>query len=74
MSIFFIIFGIVSFVYGILKITGIKKEDITKDSELDKKFFSKETRYFIGRYYASFGFITAGLGAISLGFILYFSH
>ncbi len=41
---------------------------------MDKKLLSKETRYFIGRYYAGFQATIAGLGAIALGLIIYFGH
>lgn len=73
MAIFLITVGIISLIYGFLSVFGRIKEDISKDSEMDKKLFSKKTRYFIGRYYAGFQFIIAGFGAIALGLILYFS-
>jgi hypothetical protein len=40
------------------------------DSEMDKRLMSKETRYFMGRYYAGIQFMGAGLGAVLLGLIL----
>ena len=69
MAIFLIIAGIVSLIYGILNALGQTKNDLNKDSEIDKKLFSKKTRHFIGRYYAGLQFIVAGLGAIVLGLI-----
>ena len=74
MSILLVIGGIVSLAYGSLTILGITNNDLSKDSALDKKLLSEESRYFLGRYYTGFKFITAGLGAIALGFIVYFSH
>jgi uncharacterized membrane protein YphA (DoxX/SURF4 family) len=73
--VFVLIFvGVAMLVHGVLKITGLVKEDISKDSDLDKKIFSARSRYFIGRYYAGFQAVIAGLGAIALGLIIYFSH
>jgi hypothetical protein len=65
-----ILFGLIIFTHGVLKVSGIVKEDVTKDSELDKKMLSEKNRYFIGRYYAGSQAIIAGLGAILLGLIL----
>jgi hypothetical protein len=73
MSIFFIVAGVISFAYGLLTMTGLKKHDISKDSEFDKKVLSERDRYIIGRYIGPFKLIAAGLGAISLGLILHFS-
>jgi hypothetical protein len=74
MAIFLILAGIVSLIYGGLNILGLTKNDVSKDSEMDKKLMSEETRYFIGRYYAGIQFMGAGLGAIALGLIIHFSH
>jgi len=74
MAIFLVIIGIMSVIYGLSSIFGMTKEDFSKDSEMDKKLFSEKTRYFIRRYWAGLQFIAAGLGAIALGFILYFSR
>jgi hypothetical protein len=74
MSLFLILIGAAMLIHGIRKITGLVREDISKDSEMDKKLLSKETRYFIGRYYAGFQATIAGLGAIALGLIIYFAH
>jgi hypothetical protein len=57
-----------------LSVLGRTKQDLSKDTELDKKIFSEKSRYFIGRYYAGFQFVIAGLGAIALGLIILFSH
>lgn len=73
MSIFLILAGTASLIYGVLNILGRTKNDLAKDSELDKKVFSEKTRYFLGRYYAGLQFMAAGLGAILLGLIIYFS-
>ena len=70
MAILLIIAGTVSLIYGILNISGRTKNDLGKDSEMDKKLFSEKTRHFIGRYYAGLQFIAAGLGAILLGLTL----
>ena len=71
MATFLIVAGVVSLIYGIFNVLGRTKNDLTKDSEMDKKLFSNKTRYFIGRYYAGLQFIAAGLGAILLGLILF---
>jgi hypothetical protein len=73
MTIGLIVIGAIIFIYGILKFAGFIKEDLSKDSEFDKKFLSKKNRYFVGRYWAGSMFITAGLGAMAFGLILYFS-
>lgn len=73
LAIFFVIIGVTMFLHGILKMAGIVKEDISKDSEFDKKHLSEKSRYFIGRYWAGSQAIIAGIGAIGLGLILYFS-
>jgi hypothetical protein len=69
MAIFLILAGIVSFIYGVLNILGLTNNDVSKDSEMDKRLMSKETRYFMGRYYAGIQFVGAGLGAVLLGLI-----
>jgi hypothetical protein len=74
MAIFLILAGTVSFIYGLLNILGLTKTDVSRDSDMDKKLMSKETRYFISRYFAGIQFIGAGLGAIALGLIIYFSR
>ena len=74
MSIFFIVAGIVSTVYGGLVLFGLKKTDASKDSEFDKKVLSEKDRYIIGRYIGPFQLIAAGLGAIALGLLLYLGH
>ena len=71
MAILLIVAGIVSLIYGILNILGRTKNDVSKDSEMDKKLMSEKTRYFMGRYYAGIQFMGAGLGAILLGLIFY---
>jgi hypothetical protein len=71
MAILLIVGGITSACYGILNIAGRTKNDVTKDSEMDKRLLSEKTRRFIGRYYAGIQFLTAGVGAIVLGLILY---
>jgi len=73
MSILIIIAGIVSLIYGLLNVFGFTKQDTSKDSETDKKLLSEKSRYFIGRYFAGFQFIIAGLGAIILGLVMYFN-
>jgi hypothetical protein len=70
MAIFLILAGIVSFIYGVLNILGLTKNDVSKDSEMDKKLMSKKTRYFMGRYYAGVQFMGAGFAAILLGLII----
>jgi hypothetical protein len=74
MSILLVVGGIASLVYGTLTVLGVTNNDLSKDSDLDKKLLSENTRYFIGRYYAGFQFIIGGLGAIALGLIIYFGH
>jgi hypothetical protein len=74
MAIFLILAGTVSFTYGLLNILGLTKTYVSKDSDMDKKLMSEETRYFIGRYFAGIQLTAAGLGAIALGLIIYFSH
>lgn len=74
MAILLIVFGVVSFVYGLLSVLGCTKNDLSKDSELDKNLYSKETRYFISRYVGGLKFIIAGLGAILLGLAIYFGQ
>lgn len=71
MEILFIIFGVVSLVYGIMTVAGRTKDDLSKDSEFDKRLFSKESRYGVHRYYGGFKAIIAGLGAIALGVIMW---
>ena len=73
MVLIFIVIGIIMFVYGVLRVTGIKMRDISKDSEFDKKFLSEKNRYFITRYWAGSMLMIAGFGAMALGLILYFS-
>jgi hypothetical protein len=72
MSLALVVIGVACLIYGVVKVTGIKPEDTSKDSDLDKKLMSEKTRYFIGRYWAGAKLITAGLGAIALGVALYF--
>jgi hypothetical protein len=74
MAIFLVVAGIGSLIYGLLNILGLTKTDVSKDSDMDKKLMSEETRYFIGRYFAGIQLTAAGLGAIALGLIIYFSH
>jgi hypothetical protein len=74
LPLFFIVFGMAGFINGLMKVTGIKREDISKDSKWDKKHLSPETRYFIGRYYAGFQGVVGGVAAIALGLILLWSH
>jgi hypothetical protein len=74
MAIFLVVAGIGSLIYGLLNILGLTKTDVSKDSDMDKKLMSEETRYFLGRYYTGFKFISAGAGAIALGLIIYFGH
>jgi len=66
--------GIASLVYGTMTVLGVTNNDLSKDSDLDKKLLSEKSRYFLGRYYTGFKFITAGAGAIALGLIIYFGH
>src|SRR5216684_3697860 len=73
MSILLVLGGIASLVYGTLTVLGVTN-DLSRDSDLDKKLLSERSRYFLGRYYTGFEFITAGLGAFALGLIIYFSH
>ena len=74
MSILLVVGGIASLVYGILTVLGVTNNDLSKDSDLDKNLLSEKSRYFLGRYYTGFKFISAGAGAIALGLIIYFSH
>ena len=74
MSILLVLGGIVSLVYGTLTVLGVTNNDLSKDSDLDKKLLSEKSRYFLGRYYTGFKFISAGAGAIALGLIIYFSY
>jgi hypothetical protein len=74
MPVLLVILGIISATYGLLNVLGRTKQDLSKDSTIDKKLFSAYTRYFIGRYYAGIQFMLAGLGAIALGLIILFSH
>jgi hypothetical protein len=73
MAIVLIIGGIGSVIYGILSVLGRTNNDISKDSELDKKLLSEKSRYFMHRYYAGFQAIMAGACAIALGLIIHFS-
>ena len=72
MSIFLVVGGIASLIYGALTVCGFTNNDISKDCDTDKKLLSEETRYFMGRYYSGFGLMATGAGAIALGLILYF--
>jgi len=72
MSILLIVGGIASVFYGTLSVFGFTNNDISKDSDMDKKLLSEETRYFMSRYYSGFGLMATGVGAIVLGLILYF--
>jgi len=74
MSILLVVGGIASLVYGILTVLGVTNNDLSKDSDLDKKLLSEKSRYFLGRYFTGFKFISAGAGAIALGLIIYFGH
>jgi hypothetical protein len=74
MSILLVVGGIASLVYGTMTVLGVTNNDLSKDSDLDKKLLSEKSRYFLGRYYTGFKFITAGAGAIALGLIIYFGH
>jgi len=74
MAILITIAGIASLVYGILVIFGIIKTDISKDDEMSKRLLSERNRYLFGRYNAGFKFVIAGLGAIALGLMMYFSQ
>ena len=74
MSILLVVGGIASLVYGTMTVLGVTNNDLSKDSDLDNKLLSEKSRYFLGRYYTGFKFITAGAGAIALGLIIYFSH
>lgn len=69
-----IILGFTGLIYGVLKISDIKKEDISRDSDLDKKLLSEKSRYFLGRYWLGFQSIIVGVAAITLGLILYLSQ
>lgn len=73
MSIFLIVIGIASAIYGTLRLTGFIQTDTSQDSEMDKRLISDKNRYFIGRYLSGFKLIIAGIGAIALGVILYLS-
>jgi hypothetical protein len=73
MTIGLVVIGASISIYGILKFTGAVKEDLSKDSEFDKKFLSERHQYFVGRYWAGSMFIIAGFGAMALGLILWFS-
>jgi hypothetical protein len=74
MSLLLVVIGVACLIYGVVKVTGIKAEDTSKDSDLDKKLMSEKSRYFIGRYWAGAKLIIAGFGAIALGAALYFSQ
>jgi hypothetical protein len=74
MAIFFIVAGVVAFVYGAMTALGVIKTDISKDSSYDKKYLSQKSRYFIGRYWSGMQGMIAGIGAVGLGLILYFSQ
>jgi hypothetical protein len=71
MPVFLVVVGLASVSYGILTVFGFTNNDISKDSELDKKLLSEGTRYFMGRYYSGIGLIGTGVGAIVLGLIFY---
>jgi hypothetical protein len=72
MSLFLIVSGVACLIYGTLTVFGFTNDDITKDSDLDKKLFSEKSRYFLGRYFSGIKLMAAGAGAIVLGLILYF--
>jgi hypothetical protein len=63
--------GAACLVYGTLTVFGFNNNDITKDSDVDKKFFYDKSRYFLGRYFSGIKLMAAGAGAIVLGLILY---
>lgn len=50
MSILLVLGGIASLCYGTLTVLGITNNDLSKDSDLDKKLLSERSRYFLGRY------------------------
>jgi hypothetical protein len=72
MATFLIVAGALSLAYGLSTLLG-RTKNWAEDSALDKKLFSKNTRNSLSRYYAGLQFVGAGLGAIALGLILYFS-
>jgi branched-subunit amino acid permease len=72
-SLLIIIIGVLAFVYGTLTVLGIIKTDVRSDSTADKKLLSEKNRYFIGRYWAGFQGIIAGVGFIALGLALHFA-
>ena len=74
MSLILVIGGVAGLIYGTLTVLGFTKNDISNNSDWDKKFLSESTRYFMGRYYAGFGLMATGVGAIVLGLILHFSR
>jgi len=72
LGIVFMVIGVIALAYGALTVLGIINTDTQRDSEMDKKMLSEKNRYFIGRYWAGFQGVIAGVGFIALGVALYF--
>jgi hypothetical protein len=68
-----VIVGVLSFTYGTMIALGIIRTDIHKDSKADEELLSENNRYFIGRYWAGFQGMIAGVGFIALGLALHFA-
>jgi hypothetical protein len=68
-----IIIGVFAFIYGALTALGVINPDVRSDSAADKKLLSENHRYFIGRYWAGFQGMIAGVGFIALGLALHFA-
>jgi hypothetical protein len=73
LSLLFIIIGVLSFMYGASTVLGIINSDVRSDSAADKKLLSEKNRYFIGRYWAGFQGMIAGVGFVALGLVLHFA-
>lgn len=71
MEIILIIAGILCFLYGILCVLGLTKNDTSKDDAFDKKVMSEKTRRFFGRYYVGAQLLVAGSALVLFGWILY---
>ena len=67
------IVGIIPLVYGTLTLFGVVKADTRDDSEMDRRLFSGNNRYFIRRYWGGVQGIIAGTGFIVLGLIPHFA-
>ena len=67
-----IIIGVVFIITSIRTLLN-KLPDMEHDTALSKRLLSPYTRYWIGRYYAGFNGILAGVTLLAMAIILYLS-